>query len=58
MATQIRKILEDAKARFNMTDEQYKAVLQSVNDVISENATKSDDHDELILMIKEAYGEI
>lgn len=58
MKTEIRKILEGAKARFNMTDEQYKAVLQTVNDVISENAVKSDDHDELILMIKEAYGEI
>lgn len=58
MQAQIRKILEGAKARYNMTEEQYKAVLQTVNEVISENATKSDDHDEVIQMIKEAYGEI
>ena len=58
MATQIRNILEGAKARHRMTEEQYKAVLQTVNDVISENAVKSDDHDELIIMIKELYGEI
>ena len=58
METQIRKILEDAKARYNMNDEQYKAVLHTVNEVISENATKSDDHDELIIIIKETYNEI
>ena len=58
METQIRKILEGAKTRYNMTNEQYKAVLQTVNEVISENAVKSDDHDELIKMIKEMYGEI
>ena len=41
-----------------MTDEQYKAALQTVNEVISEGATESDDHDELIQIIKEAYGEL
>ena len=58
METQIRKILEGAKARYEMTEEQYKALLQTVNEVISENATESEDHDELIEMIKEMYGEI
>ena len=58
MEKRIRKILEGARARYSMTEEQYKAILQTVNEVISESATESSDHDELIEMIKEVYGEI